>query len=46
MPVRSLKEYHILVYNGVRYFTRGLPNFKRYYGELGHYPAYYIHFYI
>ena len=24
----------------LRYFTRGLPNFKSYYDELGRYPAY------
>lgn len=31
-------------HNGLRFFTRGLPNLKRYYGERGHYPAYYMSF--
>jgi len=31
-------------HNGVRLFTRGLPNPKRYYDALGHYPGYYKEF--
>ena len=27
--------------SGLRHFTRGLPNLKRYYYALGHYPGYY-----
>lgn len=28
-------------HNGLRFFTRGLPNLKSYYDKRGHYPVYY-----
>ena len=39
-PVRSLREYHIHYHIELRYFTRGLPNFRGYYDERSHYLAY------
>ena len=45
VPYPNYQTYPIWIsLDGRRYFTRGLPNPKRSYDALGHYPGYCIEF--